>query len=112
MRKGGTAVSRLVITVPTRRLGSGTTTGTGAIPRAVRVTRAATRKIANRRAVTTGTRTAAAAAAARQDPERTRIDRADIPTVTATDITTRIAVISLDFENYRELRSESRVSNA
>lgn len=86
MRKGGTAVSRLVITVPTRELGNGVTTETGAIL-TVKVTQAA------RDILTTVVR-----------QELMKIDQA---TPTVMDITTHTVVISLNFANCDETRSVS-----
>lgn len=92
MRKGGTAVTRLVITVLMKGRGSGAPTETGAILM-VNFPRADLLMIEHRRA-TTGILTVAAC----QDPELTKIDQAVIPMVTA--ITIRTAVINLDFANY------------
>lgn len=70
--------------------GSGTTTGIGAIL-TVKATRVGILTIEHRRAVMEGILTAVT----RQVSELMKIDRVVIPT--ATDITTRTAVISLDF---------------
>lgn len=94
MRKGGTAVP-LIITVPTRGLGSGATTETGAILM-VKVTQVGILTIERARG-TTGILTVAA----RQDPKLTKTDRVVIPIVAATD-TTHTVVIDPDFVNYHE----------
>lgn len=93
MRKGGTAVSRLVITVLTKgpiRHSFGTETEatlTVNLPRADLLT------IEHRR-----TMTGILTAAARQDPELTKIDQAVTPMVTA--ITIHTVVINLVLANY------------
>lgn len=90
MRKGGTVVSRLVITVLMKGLGNGASTETGAIL-TVNIPRTDLLTIEHRM-VTTDILIVAA-----QDPEMTKIDQI-IPTVTA--ITIHTVVINLVFANY------------
>lgn len=90
MRKGGTEVSRLVITVLMKGLGSGASTETGAIL-TVNIPRADLLTIDHRRVMTDILIVAA------QNPEMTKTDQV-IPMVTA--ITIHTAVINLVFANY------------
>lgn len=90
MQKGGMVVSRLVITVLMKGLGSGASTETGAIL-TVNIPRADLLTIDHRRVMTDILIVVA------QNPEMTKIDQV-IPMVIA--ITIHTAVINLVFVNY------------